>query len=118
MVSVRGKTSHKTLLGPFDTVTRAACDERETGLSRGYSGRFERQETLRARLIAATVEAVAEGSGPRLTETRDASKTRINTGFLAPSPRAARPASPNANGRSCAADLPVCADGRRVLLVS
>ncbi len=41
-----------------------------SGLRRVAAGAGERTETLRAELIAATVEVLAEGSNPRLSRTR------------------------------------------------
>ena len=51
-------------------VLRPSHDVRRTRLQRATTGTGERVESLRAKLIAATVELAAEGSNPRLGKTR------------------------------------------------
>jgi hypothetical protein len=58
-----GKTAIKRAVAPSHDPRRS----RPRGVGAGSS---EQAETLRARLITATVELVAEGSDPRLVRTR------------------------------------------------
>jgi hypothetical protein len=57
-----GKTPIKRAFGPSD-------DKRRSRRRRVASNAGEQTETLRARLIAATVEVLAQGSHPRLDRT-------------------------------------------------
>ncbi len=65
-LTMDGKTRITWVLGP----SREALPTRPRRVTAGIS---DRRETLRAKLIAATVELAAEGSHPRLIESRDAS---------------------------------------------
>jgi hypothetical protein len=62
-VTMEGGTQLERALRPSQIAQR-------TGVERVTAGAGGRIEALRARLIAATVETVAEGSHPRLAKTR------------------------------------------------
>ncbi len=63
-VTMEGKTRIRWDLGFSNDTQRA-------GVERVAAGAGDQTEALRARLIAATVEVLAEGNVPRLVETRD-----------------------------------------------
>ena len=63
-VTMEGKTRIKWDLGSSNDTQRA-------GVERVSAGAGAQTEALRARLIAATVEVLAEASHPRLRKTRD-----------------------------------------------
>jgi len=63
-VTMEGKTRIKWDLG-------SSNDAQRTRVERVTAGASDQTEALRVRLIAATVEVLAEGSHPRLGQTRD-----------------------------------------------
>ena len=67
VVLVSGGTSSNPLAGPSDT---PSCEPPKTGLRCGDRAALEHSETLRARMIAAAAEAIADGSAPRLVKSR------------------------------------------------
>ncbi len=65
-LTMDGKTRITWVLRPSQNTQRTRPQRVTTGVN-------ERREALRAKLIAATVEVFADGSNPRLWQTRDAS---------------------------------------------
>ena len=75
---------------PVERILAPSHDARRSGARRASAGAGEPTESLRARLVAATVELVAQASGPRLGKTRDTLKSRMDRAFSAPSPHPSR----------------------------
>jgi len=66
-VTMDGRARFKWVLTPSHD-TEPTCPQRVS------AGASEQTGTLHARLVAATVETLAEGSNPRLVDTRDTSE--------------------------------------------
>jgi len=74
-----GTTRITSTVGPFSHT--------DTGPRYARASQSERTETLRARLIQATVEVVAEGSVHRLGQSGHLRRPPMNTALGAPFPR-------------------------------